>query len=160
MPIEYRQARPSDLEALLPLVEAFAREQESQMPINTLTDNFMQFARAGIAQAVQNPAGCVMVAEETEGDAAKMVGYAVGMAQEPPPIFEPVTYLFVSDLYVVPGHRRQGVGRALVERVRGWGWVKGIYRVSLVLPTSSPAQELYAKLGFRPVQTMLIENGN
>jgi len=152
MAIEYRQAKPSDLKGLLPLVEAYAREQQNQMPINALTENFMEYARSGIAQAVQHPAGCVMVAEE---GGARIVGYAVGMVQEPPPIFEAEMYTFISDLYVDPAFRRQGVGTALVERVRGWGWVKGINRLSLVLPTGSPAHGIYTKLGFKPIQTML-----
>jgi GNAT superfamily N-acetyltransferase len=77
------------------------------------------------------------------------------MVQEPPPLFEPEMYVFVSDLYVDPAFRRQGLATALVERVRGWGLVKGIYRLSLVLPVKSDALGLYEKLGFRPIQTML-----
>lgn len=155
MAIEYRQAKPHDLAAIVPLVEGFAREQQEQMPVNTLTETFMEFARSGIAQAIQHPAACVMVAEETSGEKPVIVGYAVGMIQEPPPIFEPEMYTFISDLYVQPEFRRQGLATALVERVRGWGWVKGITRLSLVLPTNCPAQGLYAKLGFKSVQTML-----
>jgi ribosomal protein S18 acetylase RimI-like enzyme len=148
-------AKPTDLKAILPLVEAYAREQQSEMPINTLTGNFMDFVRSGIAQAIEHPAGCVMLAEETDGPAPKLVGYAVGMVQEPPPIFEPEMYTFLSDLYVDPACRRQGIGAALVERVRGWGWTKGITRLSLVLPANNAAEGLYRKLGFKPIQTML-----
>ncbi|HLN62977.1 MAG TPA: GNAT family N-acetyltransferase [Symbiobacteriaceae bacterium] len=155
MAIEYRQAKPTDLQLLTPLVEAYAREQEQQMPINTLTENFIDFARSGLAQAIQHPAAVVMVAEETGGETPIAVGYAVGIAQEPPAIFESELYTFLSDLFVVPEFRRQGVATALVERVRGWGWVKGINRMSLVLPTTSPAMGLYQKVGFKPIQTML-----
>lgn len=155
MPLEFRQAKPTDLKALLPLVEAYAREQQAGMPVNQLTDQFMEFVRSGIAQALDHPAACVMVAEETGEGKPVPVGYAVGTLQEPPPIFEPEPYIFVTDLYVAPEHRRQGVGTALVERIRGWGWVKGINRISLAIPANSPAQGLYEKLGFKPIQTML-----
>jgi GNAT superfamily N-acetyltransferase len=156
MAIEYRQAKPHDLKVLLPLVEAFAYDQQTQMPVNTLTDKFMEFARSGIATAVEHPAGCVMLAEDvTETGKPVAVGYVVGMLQEPPPIFTPEYYTFISDLYVTPPYRRQSIATALVERVRGWGWVKGVTRLSLVLPTNSAAHGLYAKLGFLPVQTML-----
>jgi GNAT superfamily N-acetyltransferase len=155
MAIEYRLARPSDLKALLPLVEAYAREQQTQMPINTLNDDFMEFARSGIAQAVEHPAACIMLVEETAGKQPVLIGYAVGMVQEPPAIFEPEMYTYISDLYVAPEYRRQGIATALIERVRGWGWVKGINRLSLVLPVNCPAQGLYEKLGFKPIQTML-----
>jgi len=155
MAIEFRQGKPSDLKALLPLVEAYAQEQQVQLPLNTLTANYMQYVRSGIAQALEHPAGCVMLAEETTAGPPELLGYAVGMVQEPPPIFEPEAYTFVSDLFVRPEHRRQGIGSGLLERVRGWGWVKGIFRLSLVLPVGSSAQGLYERLGFKPVQTML-----
>ncbi|HYG59888.1 MAG TPA: GNAT family N-acetyltransferase [Symbiobacteriaceae bacterium] len=155
MAIAYRQAQPTDLKALIPLVEAYAREQQDQMPINTLTENFMEFARSGIAQAIEHPAGCVMLAEEVAEGSSRLVGYAVGMVQEPPAIFEPEMYTFIADLFVEPASRRSGIGTALVERVRGWGWVKGITRLSLILPANCPAQGLYTKLGFKPIQTML-----
>ncbi|MFZ5825574.1 MAG: GNAT family N-acetyltransferase [Bacillota bacterium] len=154
MAIEYRVGKVTDLKQLLPLVEAFAREQQDQIPVNELAENFMEFARSGLAQAVEHPAACVMVAEELEGKPT-IVGYAVGMLQEPPAIFKPELYTFISDLYVTPEYRRKGIGSALVERVRGWGFLKGAYRLSLIIPTGSPAQGLYEKLGFRAIQTML-----
>jgi GNAT superfamily N-acetyltransferase len=151
MAIEYRLAKPTDLKALLPLAEAFAHEQQSQTPTdNKLTERFMEYVQSGLAQALGAPVACVMIAEN-EG---RLVGYAVGMLQGPPPIFEDVPYIFLSDLYVVPEFRRQGIGTALVERVRGWGWVKGIYRVSSVAPVGSPVHSILGRLGFQPVQTM------
>ncbi|HWI64145.1 MAG TPA: GNAT family N-acetyltransferase, partial [Symbiobacteriaceae bacterium] len=140
---------------LVPLVEAYAQEQQAQVPINTLGGNFMEFARSGIAQAIEHPAACVMVAVDSEAEGSGIVGYVVGMVQEPPPIFEPEMYTFVSDLYVLTAYRRRGIATGLVERVRGWGWVKGINRLSLVLPVNSSAIGLYEKLGFTPIQTML-----
>lgn len=155
MATEYRVAKLTDLKQLLPMVEAFAREQQSELPMNSLTENFMDYARSGLAQALEHPAACVIMAEERTDDGVRAVGYAVGMVQEPPPIFEPEMYTFVSDLYVDPAFRRRGIGTGMVERIRGWGWVKGINRLSLVLPVNSFAHGLYAKLGFRPIQTML-----
>ncbi|HWI64696.1 MAG TPA: GNAT family N-acetyltransferase [Symbiobacteriaceae bacterium] len=155
MAIEYRVAAPTDLPRLLPLVETYALDQQSQVPINKLADNFLEFARSGIAQAIEHPAACVMVAEETEGSEKRLVGYAIGMVQEPPPLFQAELYTFISDLFVVPEYRRRGLATGLVERVRGWGWVKGINRLSLVLPVNSSALGLYEKLGFKPIQTML-----
>ncbi|HLO04074.1 MAG TPA: GNAT family N-acetyltransferase [Symbiobacteriaceae bacterium] len=155
MAIEYRLAKPTDLKALLPLAEAFAHEQQSQTPTdNQFTDRFMEYVHSGLAQTLAAPVACVMVAEaEVEGKQS-VVGYAVGVLQGPPPIFEDVPYIFLSDLYVLPEFRRQGVGTALIERVRGWGWVKGVYRVSSVAPTGSPVHSILGRLGFLPVQTM------
>lgn len=155
MAIEYRLSKPADLKALLPLAEAFANEQQSQTPTdNQLTDRFMEYVQSGLAQTLAAPIACVMVAEEEVEGQKTVVGYAVGVLQGPPPIFEDVPYIFLSDLYVQPAFRRQGIGTALTERVRGWGWVKGVYRVSSVTPVGSPVHSILGRLGFQPVQTM------
>lgn len=154
MAIEYRVGKVTDLKQLLPLVEAFAQEQQAQVPVNELAENFMDFARSGVAQALEHPAAVVMVAEETEGK-PQIIGYSVGMLQEPPAIFKPEMYTFISDLFVAPEHRRKGVGTALAQRVAGWGYTKGAFRHSLIIPVGSPALGLYEKLGFKPIQTML-----
>src|SRR2546428_12212060 len=99
MAIEYRLGKPSDLKALLPLAEAFAHEQQAQTPTdNPLTDRFMEYVQSGLAQTLDAPVACVMVAEaEVEGK-KRVVAYAVGVLQGPPPIFEDVAYTFLSDL--------------------------------------------------------------
>lgn len=157
MGIAYRAARPTDLERLLPLVEAYARESQRELSLYALRDDFLDHVRDGMAQVLESPAGCVMLAEEEDEAAAAAcpVGYAVGMLQEPPSIFRPEPYIFISDLYVDPRYRRRGIGTALVERVRGWGWVKGIGRLSAVLPAESGAHTLFTRLGFEPVQTLV-----
>jgi len=155
MTIEYRAANRSDLNALLPLVEGFAREQHAQLGIHELAEGFMQFAKSSLAQALEHPAAVVMVAEV----GGAIVGYAVGMLQEPPSIFRPELYTYVSDLYVLPEHRRQGIGTGLVERVRGWGYLKGSFALSLITPVGSPAVRVGEKVGMRPIQTMMFAPG-
>jgi len=58
----------------------------------------------------------------------------------------------LEDLYVVPGERRQGIARRLVDRVAGWAADRGC---SAVLVTVTPEGErahglsaFYARLGF------------
>lgn len=150
--VEYRAARQQDLESLLPLLEAFARERAAAQGHQELKSDFMEFARSGMAQALVHPAAFVIVAEEEK----QPLGYAVGMIQEPPPPFAANPYIFISDLYALPERRGQGIGTALVERVRGWGLVKGIYRMSMVLPLSSPAAvRIGEKLGFQPIEQLV-----
>lgn len=157
MEIAYRMGRVADLQGLLPLMEACARETHAALPLYPLREDFMDQVRAGLAQALEHPAGCVMLAEAatSAGTSPVIAGYAIGMLQEPPGIFQPEPYVFLSDLYVRPEYRRRGIGTALVERVRGWGWLKGVRHFSLILPVDSPAQALFARLGFVSIQTML-----
>lgn len=156
MPIQYRAATIHDLKHILPLAEGFARETTQQLPINRLVDNFMDFSKSGLAQTIEHPFGVIMVAEQVEeGARPRILGYCAATGQEPPPVFDPIPYVFVTELFVAPEHRRQGIGTALIERVRGWGLLKGINRMSMVIPAQGPAQGLYAKLGYRPLQQLL-----
>lgn len=52
----------------------------------------------------------------------------------------------VHSVYVDPAHRRQGVGRRLVETLIGWAPGAGIVR--LVLHTTPAGRPLYESLGF------------
>ena len=157
MAIQYRVATRADVNALLPLVEEFAREQQALLPHHELAEGFMQFAKSGLAQAVEHPAAVVMLAED-EGREGP-VGYCVGSLQEPPALFRPELYTYISDLYVVPEYRRQGIGTGLVERVRGWGYLKGAFAVSLIAPAGSPAVGMAERIGLRPMQVLLYAPG-
>nr|PZN73839.1 MAG: hypothetical protein DIU55_02065 [Bacillota bacterium] len=117
----------------------------------------MQFAKTGLAQAIEHPAAVVMLAED-EGREGP-VGYCVGSLQEPPALFRPELYTYISDLYVLPEYRRQGIGTGLVERVRGWGYLKGAFAVSLIAPTGSAAVRLAERIGMRPIQVLMYAPG-
>jgi GNAT superfamily N-acetyltransferase len=157
MPIDYRSAKKFDLVRMLPLVEAFARETSAELAINRLQENFMELAKAGLEQALEHPFGVVMLAEELERPGAKprIAGYCIATAQEPPPVFDQTPYLFLTELYVLPEFRRQGIGTGLVERVQAWGLLKGIGRISLLTPPDDAAERLFARLRFRTLQKLL-----
>jgi ribosomal protein S18 acetylase RimI-like enzyme len=53
------------------------------------------------------------------------------------------------DLYVVPEARRQGIGRALLDRAREFGRASGASRLELSTAKDNyPAQKLYESLGY------------
>lgn len=145
---EYRGARIQDLKKLLPLLEGYARERSALLN-QKLRENFMEFAQGSMAQVLEHPAAFVCLAEQD----GKLVGYAAGLIQEPPPLFEDDPFVFLSDLYVEPAFRGRGIGGALVERVRGWGLMRGVSRCSMVVPlASAAAQKVADKSGARPVE--------
>jgi GNAT superfamily N-acetyltransferase len=53
-------------------------------------------------------------------------------------------------IYVDPAHRRQGIGRVLLERSETWGREQNYTHISLqVFTTNEPALTLYQQLGYR-----------
>lgn len=65
----------------------------------------------------------------------------------------------IRDLYVTPLHRGAGTARALLHHVITEARAAGDIRVSLQTePQNTPAQTLYATLGFRPVPDLTTLN--
>ncbi len=66
-------------------------------------------------------------------------------------------------LYVVPEHRRRGVGRALMEYAQTWARARGDKQIGLqVFSSNIPALNLYNQLGFQTQSLWMIkplENG-
>lgn len=71
-------------------------------------------------------------------------GAQVGLARV---ITDRATFGYLADVYVLPEHRRRGLGRRLVDAALSHRDVQGLRRWMLV---TADAHGLYAKLGFRP----------
>lgn len=56
------------------------------------------------------------------------------------------TYAYLCDVFVLPGHRGQGISRRLMEAVDAHPALQGLRRMQLV---TSSAGGLYAKFGYR-----------
>lgn len=149
--IEYRAARTEDLERLLPLCLAYAAERAT-LSGQRLAANHAEQVRANMASLLGHPAAFTVVAEED----GQFAGYATATLQEPPPLFDGEPFVFVGDVYVEPRRRRQGIGTALVERLRGWAFLRGVGRLSAVIPArSEAARRLGARLGFSVVEELV-----
>ena len=77
-------------------------------------------------------------------------GAAVGFTQLYPSFstvsLEPL--LILNDLYVVPGHRREGWGAALLKKAQEFCAVTGCKGLALETGTANPARHLYERLGW------------
>ena len=64
--------------------------------------------------------------------------------------------LFLEGLYVDPAHRRQGVARALVDAIAGWGREQG-YRefASDALLANAASHAVHAALGFTETERVV-----
>ncbi|MCC5598650.1 GNAT family N-acetyltransferase [Nostoc favosum] len=61
-------------------------------------------------------------------------------------------------LYVVPEHRRQGIGRALMRYVENWAIQRGDRQIGLqVFQSNKPALNLYNQLGYQTQSLWMVK---
>jgi GNAT superfamily N-acetyltransferase len=70
-------------------------------------------------------------------------------------IRHPNTFL----IYVDPAHRRQGIGRALMQHAETWSKEQGYIQIGLqVFTDNQPAIDLYQQLGYRATSISMIRS--
>ena len=82
----------------------------------------------------------------------EVIGFISGEMREGSPTFHSRTWASVDDVFVVPDHRNNGVGRALLDNVTTWAREREAHGVSLqVAAGNTRARKFYDELGFREV---------
>jgi GNAT superfamily N-acetyltransferase len=82
----------------------------------------------------------------------RTVGFVSGELRQGSPTFLPKTWASVDDVFVEPGYRNRGMGRALLQSVRAWAQERGADGISLqVAAANSRGRKFYEDLGFRDV---------
>jgi ribosomal protein S18 acetylase RimI-like enzyme len=136
-----RRARPADLEALMPLMAAFNRAEG------------IPFRQARVALGLrrllrERRLGIVVVA--VSPDRRRLDGYAIGTFGFDLEFAGPDAFL--TELFVRPKVRRQGVGARLLDAVTSALGASGARAVTLlVLPENAAARRLDARAGFEEI---------
>jgi ribosomal protein S18 acetylase RimI-like enzyme len=140
--IQVFQAGPDDVGRLAPLFDAY--RQFYQQPAD------LPGAGRFLEERLKQNESIILAAEVTDGMMASTS--IVGFTQLYPS-FSSVSMrplYILNDLYVVPGSRKLGAGRALLERARAFAASAGASAMVLQTAlTNFPAQKLYESLGWR-----------
>ncbi len=140
------EAREEHVPQIIDVWKGFVDLHAERDPVFTrCRDGHLTFT-SWVREQIASPDAQVLVAFE-DGD---VVGYALTIEKEYPPVYERTTYAEVTDMAVNQGHRRQGIGTALLERVRAWCRERGLDRIELrMMPTNPMAASFWRKHGFR-----------
>ena len=144
--IRIRACEAGDIDTLAPLFDAY-RQFYEQAPDTALAERFLR-ARFEAHESV------ILVAEHGEG---RFVGfcqlYPTFCSLRAAPIY------VLSDLFVDPAARRNGVARALLHAAAKRAKADGMVRMDLTTArTNEKAQTLYESMGWRRDEVFLAYN--
>lgn len=150
MSVEFiiRPGRREDAAQAAKLWMQSAEEHTAYDPVYTTSDEAEKIMRRFLADLSSSSHSFLFVAER-EGE---IIGFASGELREGSPAFDSKTWAAIEDVYVFPGYRSLGVGRALVEACKEWAIDKGASGLSLqVAAKNTRARKFYEELGFREI---------
>jgi RimJ/RimL family protein N-acetyltransferase len=136
-----RPARPDDAATLVALGAAIGREPEGWL-LNAEGWRSVGEERRYLRALKRHPDAADFVAEDDGAVVARL-----SVARDPHQASRHVADL---GLMVAVGHRRRGIGRALLEQAVAWAGDAGIRKLELhVFPWNEPAIRLYERFGFQ-----------
>ena len=140
MTLSIRPARPDDAAALAELAASVGREPGGWL-LNTEGWRSAADERRYLRALKRHPDAAVFVAD----DDGAIVG-RLSIARDPHQASRHVADL---GLMVAQGHRRRGIGRALLEQAVVWAREAGVIKLELhVFPWNEAAIQLYDRFGF------------
>ena len=143
MTVVIRPARPEDAADLVDLAVAVGAEPEAWL-LNTDSWRSVSDERRYLRALKRHPDAAVFVAE----DDGVVVG-RLSVARDPHQASRHVADL---GLMVAAGHRRRGIGHALLEQAVEWARDTGVRKLELhVFPWNEPAIRLYEQFGYERI---------
>ena len=141
MTVRVRPAVPGDAGRLVVLASAVAAEPEGWLLADSRWRTESE-ERRYIRALQRHPDAALLVAELSHGE---LVG-RISLMRDPHPASAHVADLGVM---VAVGHRRQGIGTALMAAAESWARAARVKKLELhVFPHNEPAIRMYEKLGY------------
>lgn len=98
---------------------------------------------------------CFLQVAIAEGDLA---GFVRAHRWVPAPVYAISEEVFIDELYVIPAHRRGGIGRALVGAVEEWAAERGLTGMRLsVLHQNEGGRAFWKSCGAKPFAVEMIK---
>jgi ribosomal protein S18 acetylase RimI-like enzyme len=152
--IHLRPAQPPDVPALATLLVRLKRLNEEFDPLLKVRSDAEERARDVLTSDLSNPDSLVLVAEGTGADRDKVVGVVRALLRERT-FYAPEREGVILDIYLLPLHRRRGVGEYMLRETWERLKARGAGVITAEFPTQNEiAARFYAKRGFRPITAL------
>ncbi len=152
--IHLRPAQPADVAVLATLLVRLKRLNEEFDPLLKVRADAEERAREVLKADLSNPDALVLVAEGTGADRDKVVG-VVRAAMRERVFYAPEKEGVILDIYLLPLHRRRGVGEFMLKETWELLKARGAGVITAEFPTQNEiAARFYAKRGFRPITAL------
>lgn len=153
--MEIRQASRDDVVTIVDeLWLPFAREMARLDDYNALASDIREDAIEHREEKLTQAEYCAQIAVEDD----TFVGLATGEVRPSAPVFERGATLAISEAYVRPDWRQQGIASALLEALEAWGDKQGYETASLsVNADNHAAKALYESLGFEAKRCQMVK---
>ena len=139
-----REARSSDLPVALALWSALHREHEARDPRYRLADDAEARWSTDFRDWTRSDGSRVWLAI----DAGQPVGLLTAHLYQPAPLYREHLLVHVSDLYVVPEARGEGIAAALLDHAQTWGRSAGATQLQAgVLAVNAVGRAFWAAQG-------------
>jgi ribosomal protein S18 acetylase RimI-like enzyme len=143
-----RPGRREDAEAAARLWMQSAEEHTAHDRIYATAPGAERVMRRFLADLASSSHSFLFVAESD----GRVVGFISGELREGSLTFRQRTWASVDDVFVEPGSRNLGIGRALLEGVKAWAKERRADGISLqVAAANGRGRKFYEELGFREV---------
>ena len=144
MALTVRKADRSDARSLLTLVDALADYEKLPRPTEAARSRLIDdgWPESGVSRFM------AWLVEESQDDGSVFaaIGYAITFFTYSSFLARPTLYL--EDIFVLPGRRRDGAGTAVFSAIREEAVREGCGRIEwVVLDWNTMAQDFYRKLG-------------
>ena len=153
MPVTVREYLESDLPFVERSYAEYLEEERRRVPQLGLPDDFAATYLPRLLAKVRDEGGLFLVAVDEE----LRVGYAAALPKEPQAWDQTrAKVVMIMDLYVVPGRRRSGIGRALFDAIEQRYAAEGFEWVTLgMMANNESARAFYEARGYRPTYLFL-----
>ncbi len=152
--VRVRAARKDDLPALVGLLVRLKRLNGEFDPLLAVRPDAEEQALRVLSADLTNPNSLLLAAEGTGADEGKVVGVLRATIRERL-FYVPEKEGVVLDIYLLPAHRRGGLGEYLVEEATRILKERGAGVITVEFPSLNEiATRFYAKRGFRPITSI------